>query len=229
MKTDSIKDIKELFNISAKRPTKKLDQKILNGTYERGNIFLKCVKKYRKKNDKILDYGCGRGRISKILSENGFRVVGVDLSKKSIEAAKNQRIDGLEIEFIESEKFNKRAKYDGIVCSSVIEFVEDYQKLLKNFYEMLNDDGSIFISVANKNSIWRKYSYFRYKHEKPHFNFQKSTWKPADFIVELKNSGFKKIKIEKYFGPEFSRYRIFNKITNIKYIGTLCLIKASKK
>lgn len=41
-----------------------------------------------KKNDKILDLACGRGRHAKYLYRQGFDVTGVDLSKESIAYAK---------------------------------------------------------------------------------------------------------------------------------------------
>ena len=37
---------------------------------------------------KILDVACGKGRHSRFLSERGFNVTGIDLSKKNIEFAK---------------------------------------------------------------------------------------------------------------------------------------------
>lgn len=41
-----------------------------------------------QKNDSILDLACGRGRHSKYLYKQGFDVTGVDLSRESIEYAK---------------------------------------------------------------------------------------------------------------------------------------------
>ena len=41
---------------------------------------------------KIMDLACGKGRHAKIISELGFDVIGLDLSKKSINEAKKYQI-----------------------------------------------------------------------------------------------------------------------------------------
>tara|TARA_R100000935_G_C2813066_1_gene155970 strand:+ start:560 stop:1291 length:732 start_codon:yes stop_codon:yes gene_type:complete len=46
-------------------------------------------------NDEILDLACGKGRHAKFLSKQGFDVTGVDLSKESIEYAKQYENDNL--------------------------------------------------------------------------------------------------------------------------------------
>ncbi|MAP81217.1 MAG: SAM-dependent methyltransferase [Aequorivita sp.] len=46
-------------------------------------------------NDEILDLACGKGRHAKYLSKQGFDVTGVDLSKESIEYAKQYENDKL--------------------------------------------------------------------------------------------------------------------------------------
>ncbi|MBU1974807.1 MAG: methyltransferase domain-containing protein, partial [Nanoarchaeota archaeon] len=42
------------------------------------------------KGKKVLDAGCGAGRDSKYLSEKGLDVIGIDLSKNMIKAAKER-------------------------------------------------------------------------------------------------------------------------------------------
>ncbi len=53
-------------------------------------LFMNTLTNYLKlqKNDTILDLACGRGRHSKYLYKQGFDVTGVDLSKESINDAK---------------------------------------------------------------------------------------------------------------------------------------------
>lgn len=53
-------------------------------------LFMNTLTSYLKlqKNDTILDLACGRGRHSKYLYKQGFNVTGVDLSKESIDYAK---------------------------------------------------------------------------------------------------------------------------------------------
>ncbi len=53
-------------------------------------LFMNTLTNYLnlQKNDTILDLACGRGRHSKYLYKQGFDVTGVDLSKESIDHAK---------------------------------------------------------------------------------------------------------------------------------------------
>ena len=44
------------------------------------------------KKGRILDLGCGPGRDAKIFSDQGYQVIGADLSKKTIEKAKVSKI-----------------------------------------------------------------------------------------------------------------------------------------
>ena len=46
------------------------------------------VLKYCKKNDLVLDVGCGLGTLSMELARNNINVLGIDISKKSIDYAK---------------------------------------------------------------------------------------------------------------------------------------------
>lgn len=54
-----------------------------------------------EENARILDLGCGPGLYCEMLAEKGYDVTGVDISKRSIDYAKNSaREKGLDIEYI---------------------------------------------------------------------------------------------------------------------------------
>jgi len=46
--------------------------------------------KYVRKGDKILDLGCGNGRLYKILKNKKVEYTGIDISEKLIEIAKKE-------------------------------------------------------------------------------------------------------------------------------------------
>jgi ubiquinone/menaquinone biosynthesis C-methylase UbiE len=62
--------------------------------------FLKTFLKDKCRDKKILDYGCGHGIHSKWLKEAGGNVVGIDLSDKSLEIAK-EKVKG--VDFIQMD------------------------------------------------------------------------------------------------------------------------------
>lgn len=51
---------------------------------------LEFIKDYSKEGDRILDYGCGNGRLLELFCNTGIDYIGMDVSEKLIEAAKKQ-------------------------------------------------------------------------------------------------------------------------------------------
>ncbi len=108
----------------------------------------------------LLDFGCGPGRLSLLLADAGFRVLGVDISHGMIAEARQLDTRGLPIEFLNIDRAEEAlapSTYDGIVCSSVIEYVADADSLLQGFRRSLRNPGALLISFANRASIFRWY------------------------------------------------------------------------
>src|SRR6202035_371343 len=106
----------------------------------------------------ILDYGCGPGRISLMLARSGFHVLGVDPSQRMIDQAKEQDTQGLRLQFrVGDESVLRSDSYDAIVCSSVIEYVREPDKLLHMFRDSLRGAGVLIISYNNNRSPRRLY------------------------------------------------------------------------
>jgi len=98
------------------------------------------------KKGKVLDAGCGAGRDSAYLKEDGLEVTSVDISEGMVQEAKNngiQAIKGDLLVMVSNEEF------DGIWCMATLaDFPkEDAPKLIKNFYKALKKEGIIYIAV----------------------------------------------------------------------------------
>lgn len=66
---------------------------------------------------RILDIGCGQGYFSRLISELGANVTGVDLSPTGIEAARNSySTDRLNFELADFNDLTHKESYDGIVA-----------------------------------------------------------------------------------------------------------------
>ncbi len=62
--------------------------------------FLKKDRKYKVESRNILDLGCGTGRNSNYLSEEGNKVIGIEISKTAISLAKTRAKElGLEVDY----------------------------------------------------------------------------------------------------------------------------------
>mgnify|MGYP003564545591 FL=1 len=101
----------------------------------------------------FLDFGCGNGVHSKFFADEGFSVFGVDISKRAIELAKNNNKEYQENFFtIKDNKFDN--KFDVILANQSLYYLsnEELQLVLKQFNDLLNDDGIvIFTMMSMKN------------------------------------------------------------------------------
>ncbi len=125
---------------------------------DRLNVFLQELQSVLPAPARILDYGCGAGVISFAIAEKGYEVVGVDGATGMIEAAELDRrrnnIDNVSFEVDQSNgKKISDNSFDAIVCSSVIEYVEDDKKLLEDLIRIIRPGGWLLFSVPHSHSL----------------------------------------------------------------------------
>jgi ubiquinone/menaquinone biosynthesis C-methylase UbiE len=104
---------------------------------------------------RILDFGCGSGDLSNSLADAGYRVVGVDQAKDMISRA-TERFSSRRLTFQWLGKSYSRsslpfsdAGFDAIICSSVLEYVDDLGPCLREFARVCRCDGWLAATVPN--------------------------------------------------------------------------------
>jgi 2-polyprenyl-3-methyl-5-hydroxy-6-metoxy-1,4-benzoquinol methylase len=104
---------------------------------------------------RILDFGCGPGDLSNSLACAGYRVVGVDQAENMITRA-TQRFSSGRITFQWLGKSNSEpslpfpdADFDGIICSSVLEYVDDVGSCLRELARACRYGGWLVATVPN--------------------------------------------------------------------------------
>jgi 2-polyprenyl-3-methyl-5-hydroxy-6-metoxy-1,4-benzoquinol methylase len=99
----------------------------------------------------VLDVGCGNGVISRSLGEQGFRVRGIDVSQKTIEKARSlNRSPNVQFDVVSAEQLVADGqRYHAIICSEVLEHLNDPGKLLNVLYQSLQDNGILIVTVPN--------------------------------------------------------------------------------
>ena len=109
-----------------------------------------------KEGNQLLDLPCGKGRHSVFLNSKGFAVVGADLSKNSIDFAKQFENETLQFR-IHDMREPLLKKYDTIfnLFTSFGYFEEDGTNVsvLKNFKKALYENGKIVIDFLNIDKI----------------------------------------------------------------------------
>jgi len=97
---------------------------------------------------KILDVGCGPGHDTDYLTQKGFNVLGIDLSKQMINYAKKNFKGKFKLMDFFDLKFKKNT-FDGIWCSAALIHIakDDLNKTLKSFFKILKENGVLGIIV----------------------------------------------------------------------------------
>jgi 2-polyprenyl-3-methyl-5-hydroxy-6-metoxy-1,4-benzoquinol methylase len=99
----------------------------------------------------VLDVGCGNGVISRNLGKHGFNVYGIDISDKTIEKARSlNTLPNVRFDVLSAEQLVASGRqYNAIICSEVLEHLNDPGSLLRVLNDSLHDDGVLIVTVPN--------------------------------------------------------------------------------
>lgn len=106
-------------------------------------LELICQKLKLKKEDRVLDIGCGWGGFAKYASSHyGCHVTGISISEEQIKYAK-EFTKGLPVEILKMDYRDLDGKYDKVLICGMIEHVgyKNYRKIIKIVRDHLNDNG----------------------------------------------------------------------------------------
>jgi len=101
----------------------------------------------------ILDLGCGTGRHTRYLVENGFNVYSCDSSSEAVTIAKDN-IPGAQFDTCEmiSLPYND-VFFDAVLCNHVIQhgMLSDIEKTISDIYRVLREGGYLFLITVSTN------------------------------------------------------------------------------
>lgn len=110
-----------------------------------------------------VDAGCGTGTLSRWLAEQGCHVRGVDAAPEMVRAAASIALNKSYPGTLSFESIETIARLpvpsgslDGVLCSSVLEYVQDPDASLAEFVRVLRPGGLLVVSVPNAQSVVRK-------------------------------------------------------------------------
>jgi len=126
-------------------------------------VLAECLHDLDLAGSSWLDAGCGTGTLSRWLAECGCDVLGVDAASPMIEAAaqlaqKSSHADTLKFARVETigRLPLEDDSMDGVLCSSVLEYVDDPRACLAELARVLRTDGLLLLSVPNRESVIRR-------------------------------------------------------------------------
>jgi 2-polyprenyl-6-hydroxyphenyl methylase/3-demethylubiquinone-9 3-methyltransferase len=167
-------------------------------------VFEECLGDRDLRGQAWLDAGCGSGTMARVLAERDARVLGVDAAQEMIENARklaSVREGNLQLSFERVATIAQlplaAASLDGILCSSVLEYVPEPALCLAEFARVLRPGGVLVVSVANRNSVVRKvqiaaHSMGRILGQKwcAFLDYSRNDYTAAGFRELLKQQGF---------------------------------------
>lgn len=114
------------------------------------------------KKGKVLEAGCGTGRILLYLAEKGVSCYGIDPSENMLnilrKKAKQKKIKMI-VKKADIEKIPfKNNTFDGVYTVHVLMHMPDYKKAFKEMYRVLKPNGKLIMDFPNLNSPWTKFS-----------------------------------------------------------------------
>lgn len=178
-----------------------------------------------------LDAGCGSGTLARYLFEAGAHVLGVDAAEEMITLARElasqdvAKQDALEHDVVaKRDETTGRLRFahittiahlplanqslDGILCSSVLEYVPDPAACLTEFARVTRPGGLLVVSVANRNSIVRKAQLATHRLGRAFrrrwcafLDFSHNEYAAVDFRRLLKEHGFTPSKVIPFGSP----------------------------
>jgi ubiquinone biosynthesis O-methyltransferase len=118
---------------------------------KRVDFIANVLKSFLPSNARILDVGCGNGVISRHLGKLGYTVLGIDVSEKTIETARSlTTLPNVNFQTKSAEQLVASGeKYDAVICSEVLEHLNDPGSLLDVLYQTLADNGKLIVTVPN--------------------------------------------------------------------------------
>lgn len=109
---------------------------------------------------KILDIACGEGRHAAYIASKGYDVLGIDLSKRSIEIARRKQHQNLQFS-VEDMRTIVKAQYFDVVFNCFTSFgyfeaYEENQKVANAFAAQLKDGGYLIFDFLNIHKTIKK-------------------------------------------------------------------------
>jgi len=159
-------------------------------------------------NERILDIGCGDGKITAELSKiipNGF-VIGIDNSEDMIELAKSSyetgKFPNLQFHLMDASRLDFNSIFDIVFSSSALHWILEHNPVLQGIFNSLRPGGKVFLQMGGKgnakefidninwviNRDWHNYFI--------NFKFPWAFYSPDEYMNLLVDAGFKIVRLE---------------------------------
>lgn len=122
-------------------------------------IFKDVKKQLPTYKGNVLDIGCGQSPYKFLLNSNATKYYGIDIIEATSFGYNNSAVtafDGKNIPF-------EDAKFDAVICTEVLEHVQEYQYLIDEIYRVTKFNADVIVTIPwSARYHYIPYDYFRY-------------------------------------------------------------------
>lgn len=200
---------------------------------DRLHLFVSAVETRVARGGTILDYGCGSGAIAMALASAGYHVYGVDGAHGMIERAKSEAqrhgIENVEFEHLgDTDSWRPSERFDGVICSSVIEYVSQDEKLVRKLAEATAPQGWLFISIPSVTSLTGRLEdlFTKLRSEQRDVVFARRRYSKRKFSRTLETASMRVTDTINFEFPVLGRFGVL--LSRLAFIGVMSLVIARK-
>jgi 2-polyprenyl-3-methyl-5-hydroxy-6-metoxy-1,4-benzoquinol methylase len=178
---------------------------------ERWTIWKVLLDRYFSRGNAVLDAGCGSGLFSFHLATNGCLVTGIDGAEGMIQLCREKATqEGLQ-QVVRFEKaklpddlpqFSRPDGWDGIISSSVLEYIPDAEGTIRAFHNMLHPGGICIVSLPNASSLYRRMERlaFKWTGKPAYYQHVRHIYTTAAWNRIMQDAGFGPVEMVFYAG-----------------------------
>ncbi len=167
----------------------------------------------------FIEVGCGTGHLLKMIDDtNRFTSIkGCDFSKEAVIISEGENFETFQFDLAEGDPA-KYGQFDVVVCSEVLEHIEDDAIATVNLNKLLSDGGLLIISVPFGMKNWTKHDDYAGHVRRYEENELEEKLESAGFKIESKEvwGAFFYEIYYKYFLSKASPEKIMNLSTPFK-------------
>jgi SAM-dependent methyltransferase len=148
----------------------------------------------------VLEIGCSKGYLSRLLDRNGYSCIGGDISKIALRFARNiktVRLDGETLPF-------KNSSFDAILAISTIEHMPKPERTIKEVFRVLKNEGLFIAITPDKDSLLGKIGRNLLDYTSLKNPYHVGLMNKKELNIFLKGTGFKQFKIQPFHNGFFS-------------------------
>lgn len=127
--------------------------------YYREGLILKTIRRLLP-SGKVIDVGCGTGSLVLKLAQEGYQVIGIDVSDKCIALTRSRvNTDGLSHLVTVSKGSASQSNLpdqsvDAVIAGEVLEHLDDDGSAVREFFRVLKPGGICIITVPANPALW---------------------------------------------------------------------------